>query len=223
MEDRRTLASQVFDQLYEDIVSMKLLPGTKLSEVEVARKFGVSPQPVRDAFHRLSNIDLLLVQPQRATIVRGFSLAKIEDARFIRLGVELEVMRRACEIWDESRAAILQKNLEEQKQCVEAINPHGMQSLDYEFHRLICELGGCPRAFLTIKQQKQKMDRLCVLEHDRRVKEHWSILKDHQSIADALKKSSVEKVLTAARNHLDGLDETVKYIHANHIEFFEDE
>lgn len=223
MEDRRTLASQVFDQLYAEIVSLKLLPGTKLSEVEVARKFGVSPQPVRDAFHRLRDIDFLRVQPQRATVVRGFSLSRIEDARFIRLGVELEVMRRACAVWDESRAAKLQKNLDRQKRCVNAIDSEGMQSLDYEFHRLICELGGCPRAFLAIKQQKQKMDRLCALEYDRRVKEHRTILSDHQSIADALKTNSVDQVSTVARQHLDGLDETIEYIHANHTEFFEDE
>jgi DNA-binding GntR family transcriptional regulator len=221
--DRPTLGSRVFEQLYQDIVSLKLLPGTKLSEVEVARKFGVSPQPVRDAFHRLSSIDLLLVQPQRASKVRGFSLSRIEDARFIRLSVELEVSRRACEIWDRSRAATLQKNLEKQKRCVEAVNPDGMQTLDYEFHRLICELGGCPRAFAIIKQQKQKMDRLCVLEYDHRIKELESIMSDHQSIAQALKMNSVDGVLAAARKHLDGLDETIKFIHATHSEYFEEE
>ena len=223
ISDRPTLTSLVFEQLYDDIVSLKLLPGTKLSEVEVARKFGVSPQPVRDAFHRLSSMDLLLVQPQRASRVRGFSLSRIEDARFIRLSVELEVSRRACEIWDKSKAATLQKNLDKQTRCVEAINPDGMQMLDYDFHRLICELGGCPRAFLTIKQQKQKMDRLCVLEYDHRVKELKSILSDHQRIAQALEKKSVDEVLAAARKHLGGLDETIKFIHSTHSEYFEAE
>ncbi len=223
IDDRQPLANQVFEQLYQDIVSLKLLPGTKLSEAEVARKFGVSPQPVRDAFHRLSSIDLLYVRPQRATKVRGFSLSRIEKARFIRLAVELEVSRRACEIWDKPRAVTLQRNLEEQKRCVETVNPEGMQSLDYEFHRLICELGGCPGAYEAIRQQKQKMERLCALEYDRRVKELGSILDDHRSIAEALKTKSVERVLTVARRHLDGLDETIKYIHNTHIEFFEDE
>lgn len=223
MEDRRPLANQVFEQLYEDIVSLKLLPGTKLSEAEVARNFRVSPQPVRDAFHRLSSMDLLLVRPQRATRVRGFSMSSIEDARFIRLSVELEVVRRAFEVWDASRAATLQENLEKQEQCVKAVNPDGMQALDYEFHKLICQLGGCPRAFQAIQQQKQKMDRLCVLEYDFRVKELGSILSDHQTIAQALKSNSVDKALNAARKHLNGLDETIKHIHATHTEYFEDD
>lgn len=219
--DRPTLASRVFERLYEDIASLKLLPGTKLSEADVARRLGVSPQPVRDAFHRLSSMDLLLVRPQKASKVRGFSLSRIEDARFVRLSVELEVSRRACEIWDKSRAAKLQKNLDKQKRCVKTLNGDEMQSLDYEFHRLICELGGCPRAFVVIEQQKQKLDRLCVLEHDHRVKGLESILSDHQSIANALTTNSVDTVLAAARKHLGGLDETIKYIYATHSEYFE--
>lgn len=221
--DRPTLASQVFDQLYEDIASLKLLPGTKLSEADIARRYDVSPQPVRDAFHRLNSIDLLLIRPQRASKVRGFSMSRIEDARFIRLSVELEVSRRACEVWDTTRDAALQENLERQKQCVETRDGDGMQSLDYEFHRLLCELAGCPRAFATIKQQKQKLDRLCVLEQDHKVNGMEAILQDHQSIALALKTKSVDAVLAAARKHLGRLDETIKFIHATHSEYFETE
>lgn len=223
ISDRPTLASRVFEQLYEDIAALRLLPGTKLSEADIARKYGVSPQPVRDAFHRLSSIDLLLIQPQRASKVRGFSMSKIEEARFIRLSVELEVSRRACEVWDLSRDAALQKNLEMQSRCVETRNGDRMQSLDYEFHRLLCELGGCPGAFDIIKQQKQKLDRLCVLEYDHRVKGLESIFDDHQSIALALKSKSVDAVLATARKHLGRLDETIKYIHATHSEYFETE
>ena len=79
--ERRTTTDEVFDRLHEEIVTLELLPGTKLSEVEVARRFGVSRQPVRDAFNRLSNLDLLLIRPQKATEVRGFSIERIARAR----------------------------------------------------------------------------------------------------------------------------------------------
>ena len=49
-------------------------PGAKLSEVEVARRIGVSRQPVREAFNRLATMDLLLIRPQKSTRVRGFSM-----------------------------------------------------------------------------------------------------------------------------------------------------
>lgn len=221
--ERRTTTDQVFDQILEEITSLKLRPGTKLSEVDVARRFGVSRQPVRDAFNRLNGMDLLLVRPQKATEVRGFSLSRIEDARFIRLAVELEVLRRACKVWDETRAKRLQRNLNAQYRCVKATDLDRLRELDYEFHWLISELAGCPNAFSTIKQQKQKVDRLCFLEYDRKVKELASVFEDHRNIAEALESKSVPKVETAARKHLAHLDETIEYIHSVHPEFFEPE
>ena len=48
---RLTTAEEVFRQLKSDIISLRLTPGTKLSEVEVAKVYDVSRQPVREAFH----------------------------------------------------------------------------------------------------------------------------------------------------------------------------
>ena len=94
--ERRTSADDVFDFLFDQINTLQLLPGTRISEVEIARQFQVSRQPVREAFIRLSNLELLLIRPQKATVVRQFSHTKILRARFIRSAVETEVLRRAC-------------------------------------------------------------------------------------------------------------------------------
>ncbi|KKK71856.1 hypothetical protein LCGC14_2909720, partial [marine sediment metagenome] len=70
MWDRRTGVDVVANHLYEEITSLRLLPGAKISEAEIAARFGVSRQPVRDAFSRLENLDLLLIRPQKATEVK---------------------------------------------------------------------------------------------------------------------------------------------------------
>ncbi|MFK7963291.1 MAG: GntR family transcriptional regulator [Burkholderiaceae bacterium] len=218
---RQTTTDEVFGHLYEEIASLALPPGTKLSEADVASRFGVSRQPVRDAFNRLSGMGLLLVRPQKATEVRGFSLSHIENARFIRLGVELEVLRQACQVWDPARANKLAKNLDAQMRCVKAADPDRMRKLDYEFHGLICELAGHPMAFLTIRQQKQKVDRLCMLDYDRKADELQEVFEDHQKIAEALASKSEDALMAAARRHLAHLDGTIRYLHASHSEYFE--
>ncbi|CAN0581890.1 unnamed protein product, partial [Ectocarpus sp. 12 AP-2014] len=50
---------QVFDTIYRAIVSLDLPPGAKISEVDIAGRFAVSRQPVRDAFFRLSKLGFL--------------------------------------------------------------------------------------------------------------------------------------------------------------------
>lgn len=218
--ERRTATDIVFDQLYEEITTLNILPGTKLSESDIAKRFGISRQPVRDAFNRLENLDLLLIRPQRATEVRGFSMELIGHARFVRLAVELEVIRHACTIWDDSKAAILEENLEKQRQCLRDGQADRFHSIDYDFHKLICELGGCSLAFKTIEESKQKVDRLCVLSLDRK-DEFAILLDDHIHIAEALKNRAPEQATDVARAHLARLDATIEQIHTKHTDYFE--
>ena len=217
---RRTSTDAVFDRLHEEIVTLQLLPGTKLSEVDIAKRFGVSRQPVRDAFNRLENLDFLLIRPQRATEVRGFSIEQIMHTRFVRLAVELEVVRQACSIWDEARAEALEENIQQQRQTIADDQQDQFHKLDYQFHRLICELGNCPLAFKTVKECKQKVDRLCVLSLGRE-NECETVLDDHVKLAEALKSGSVKKAHAILRQHLSRLDDTIKDIHLNHSEYFE--
>lgn len=217
---RRTTTDLVFDQLHEEIASLKLLPGAKLSESDIAQRFGVSRQPVRDAFNRLENLDLLLIRPQRATEVRGFSLKRVAHARFVRLSVELEVIRQACSIWNDESAQALDGNLQKQQQSLSNQQPDQFHMLDYEFHKLICELGGHPMAFWTIEECKKKVERLCVLSLDKK-DESAILFDDHQQLAHALKNGSSEDAASVARAHLARLDDTIADIHLTHSEYFE--
>ena len=130
----RTTTDVVFEALHAQILSLELLPGTRISEADVAARLGVSRQPVRDAFNRLSNLQLLKVRPQRATVVSGFSMTEIENARFVRLAVELEVAKLACLAWDETFVATLNGNLERQKAALKSGQIDTFHQLDYDFH-----------------------------------------------------------------------------------------
>ena len=48
--ERRTAVDDIFDYLHDEILSLRLRPGDKISEADIAAQFGVSRQPVRDAF-----------------------------------------------------------------------------------------------------------------------------------------------------------------------------
>lgn len=218
--ERRTTADVVFEQLHKEIVSLELLPGTKLSEAEVARRFGTSRQPVREAFARLGNLDLLLVRPQKATTVRGFSLERVAHARFVRLAVELEVITQACTLWDKTRADTLRQNLDRQRQVLAEGHIDQFHTLDGQFHTLICELAGSAIAIEAILNCRQKIDRLCSLSLANQ-READALLQDHEQLADALEKGAKADAITITRQHLSRLDKTIDEIHRSHSEYFE--
>ena len=219
--ERRTSADDVFDYLYGQINTLKLLPGTRISEVEISRQFEVSRQPVREAFIRLANRGLLLIRPQKATIVRRFSHEKIKRARFIRLAIETEVLRRACAKPLGRNKGKLERSLDVQQKAISAGDIDRFHGLDYEFHRLLCMVAGSAFVFETIADNKAQVDRLCILSLSGPATME-DLLQDHIQIVDGLIAQEESKVLEVIKHHLSRLDDVVAGIRKSHADYFED-
>lgn len=218
--ERRTSVDDVFDTLHEQIVTLHLKPGDRISEADIAAQFGVSRQPVRDAFSRLANLDLLLIRPQRATEVRRFSMRQIEKARFIRASIEKEVLRCAAAHCDASGEARLNDALADQQAAVDAKDVEAFGRLDYQFHEILCGIGQVDYAFEVILEEKSKIDRLCMLgiEKEQRVPE---LLDDHRAIAEAVISHDADAAIAAGMKHLSRLDTTIERITATNANYFE--
>ncbi len=71
-ESARTLADRVFARLQDDIVRGEIPPGSKVSETELAGRYGVSRGPLREAISRLESRQLLVhvvhVGPRAASL-----------------------------------------------------------------------------------------------------------------------------------------------------------
>ncbi len=220
--DRRTSVDDIFDHLHEKISSLQLRPGDKMSEAEIAAAFGVSRQPVRDAFSRLANLNLILIRPQRATVVRGFSLHEIEKSRFVRAAVEAEVLRRAARACDRQGTAMLDRCLEQQREAIRDGDFQKFSVLDYEFHGAICEIAHVGFAFEVISVEKAKVDRLCILSltNEDRMPQ---LFEDHEKIATAIGAGDVEGAVETGMLHLSRLDSTIESIAASNASYFEPE
>jgi DNA-binding GntR family transcriptional regulator len=68
-ERRRTLAEELRLALADDIVRGLLSPGAGLDETELARRFGVSRTPVREAIRQLAASGLVEVRAHRGAVV----------------------------------------------------------------------------------------------------------------------------------------------------------
>src|SRR5262245_66217279 len=67
--NRRTLAEELRLQLADEIVRGLISPGAALDETELARRFGVSRTPVREAIRQLDASGLVEVRPHRGALV----------------------------------------------------------------------------------------------------------------------------------------------------------
>jgi DNA-binding GntR family transcriptional regulator len=217
---RRTSVDDIFDYLHDEILSLRLRPGDKISEADIAAQFGVSRQPVRDAFSRLATLDLLLIRPQRATEVRRFSKLGIVKSRFVRAAVESEVLRRAAMHCDARGAAELDLALAAQEQTMRDNDVDGFGALDYDFHRTLCQIAQTEFVFDVIMTEKSKVDRLCILSLSKgdRIPE---LVNDHRDIAEAVKAHDADKAVEVGRRHLSRLDDTIEQISISNAGYFE--
>ena len=73
-----SLVERIYDELEDRIVSLELPPGAMLSEVTIAREFGVSRTPVGEALQRLAREGLITRAKYRSVFLTddGRSLAK---------------------------------------------------------------------------------------------------------------------------------------------------
>jgi len=219
--DSKTNVETVFSHLYDEIVSARLAPGTKLSASEIARCFGVSHQPVSEVFGRLENLDLLQIQPQKATLVKRFSATKMTSARVVRASVEANVLRYAAQCCNQEGIDRLQSSIFAQRIAVRNNDYEKFCSLDFEFHRELCTVGGVGFAFDVIAREKATVDRLCGLSKNRE-KRLQLLLDEHISITKAVIINDEDAAVRAGQLHLSHLDSVIADIRKEHAEYFDD-
>lgn len=218
--DRRTSVDVVFEYLHDAITKLELLPGDKISEAEIAAKFGVSRQPVRDAFSRLENLNLLLIRPQKATEVKRFSLRAVTKSRFVRASVEAEVLRRAAKYATAADAAVLDDSLAKQAKVANGGTYEAFTKLDYEFHEILCKIAKVEFAFDVISFEKANVDRLCMLSLAK-VDRMEQLIEDHGKIAAAVIAGDATTAVEAGMTHLSRLDATIEAIFKRNPDYFD--
>ncbi len=92
-----TLAEQVFHRLSAAILSGELAPGTKISEPALARQYGVSRGPLREALHRLQERKLITRSANQGPRVVKPSAEALAELFVVREALEGMAARLAAE------------------------------------------------------------------------------------------------------------------------------
>ncbi len=199
----RTVTDQVFDLLYERVVNLSLPPGAKLSEAEVAAQMGVSRQPVRDAFYRLSQLGFIQIRPQRATTVTPISEQAVMQAHFIRSSLEQSCMRVAALKLTPAELDALDALVDRQEKMVTAGRRDAFHALDDQFHRDICAAAGLDFVWALVRDNKGHMDRVRYLSLTYGASTAWQ---EHRQIMAALRARDPEAAAAAMRQHLGRIE-----------------
>jgi DNA-binding GntR family transcriptional regulator len=103
----RTVTESVLHKLRDDIRSGALAPGTRLRQMDVAKRLDVSSTPVREAFTALEREGLVISSAHRGVVVFQPTLADLGEIYEIRIALEVLAIRTAVpQMTDHDRAEI---------------------------------------------------------------------------------------------------------------------
>ncbi|WP_246710358.1 GntR family transcriptional regulator [Martelella soudanensis] len=213
------VGAQLHGILRELILHNDLPPGSRLSESDIAARFAVSRQPVREAFIKLSEEGLLEIRPQRGTFVRRISQAAVMDARFVREAIEADIVKLLAAKPDAGLIEELRLQLAEQREAARTDATRFIK-LDELFHKTLADAAGKARAWALIEGLKVQMDRVRYLSLLR-----FPMVKltaQHEAIVEAIAAGDQVTAEAAARGHLREILSDLPAIFAEKPEFFEE-
>lgn len=185
--------------LRERIIRGELAPGNRISESEIANSFAVSRQPVREAFIKLAEEELLEVRPQRGTFVRMISVAAVNDARFVREAIEADVVKLLATTPDTAIVRDLRQQIVDQRDAI-ADGPAKFIELDERFHRTLAVAAGKTFAWDVLEGLKAQMDRVRYLSLQQFPMQ--KLVGQHADIVETIATGNTADAEAAMRRHL---------------------
>ncbi len=156
------LKDLVMKLLYDEILSLRIAPGSKLNVNQIASSLGISRTPVAEAVASLSEVGFVVSHPgQPGSFVLDLSLTDMIDLYQVRDAVESTAAALcACRANDQV-VRELSLLAEAFKESVDRRDIRGMKDTDMPFHRLIID--SCANPYV-VQSYEQILPRLTMYQ-----------------------------------------------------------
>lgn len=211
----------VYDLLRDEILDLKLAPGSPVDEVQLAERFKMSRTPIREALVRLAGEGLIETLPNRSTMVSNIDFLNLNtffDALVLMYRVTTRLAAQNHRLDD---LAVIRGFHEDYAAAVESRDALAMIATNAAFHAAIAEAGRNPyftSLFRRLLDEGRRILRLYYQSYDdqfpqRFVDEHAEIIAAIEARnleeADRLGKVHAEQIVAQVQklfSHNDKLD-----------------
>lgn len=200
----RTLSERVFDALQTAIVTGDLKPGEKIREPELARRFGTSRGPLRDALRRLEARHLVINRPNSGARVVSLSPRKLVELYEVREALEGMTCRlAAANMTDEEivdLGALLDRHEAEIGESDGSV--YFQQEGDLDFHYRIADACGNELLRSALCEDHYQLMRLYRYKFASRAGRARRAVAEHRQIHDAIRARDSEHAELLMRRHI---------------------
>jgi DNA-binding GntR family transcriptional regulator len=131
---RQSLVEELGERLAQEIMDGRLLPGTRLEEVFLAARFGVSRTPVREALRHLAATGLVQKRPHRGVVVTSITRVQLEQMFEAMAELEAVAARLAALRMSAAEYRALRQMHEQSIELVRRADHRGYEAFNRAFH-----------------------------------------------------------------------------------------
>ena len=195
------MSDRLREAIEEEITTGKLLPGSRLDEAELAKRFNVSRTPVREALNLLLGEGLIQALPRRGAVVTRVPARRLVE--MFEVMAELEVMcaQLTARRMSEDELTAIESAHAACQGAVVARDADAYFYANERFHYAIYTASHNEFLFeqASALQRKLRPYRRLQLRVRNRIQRS---LDEHQAIVDALREGNAEHLVTSVRNHV---------------------
>lgn len=196
--------------LYDDIISLRIAPGSRLNINQLAQSLGISRTPVSEAIAQLAQIGFVTTRPgQSGSFVLDLSLVDMINLYRVRSAIESEAASLCAHAANDATVMELSLLADAFKDSVLKRDFQGMKDTDMPFHRLIVESCGNPYILQSYELilPKLTMYQSSMLEfivHSDSQDNPWSpsVIYNHSSVVSAIRMRMPELARSAMADHV---------------------
>ena len=194
----RTIREQVADRIRTDVLSGRLSEGSSLREQSLARQYGVSRAPIRDALLQLTQEGLLVAKPNCGVKVGSPSGEEIQPLVVeLRRKIEVFALRRVFSKLTDADIDRLDETVQRLRIACETEDLAAVVQQDMALHRYILEATGntdllsmwlpiVSRMFLHYSRHRNMMESY----------------REHAAIVDAIRKKDKRAAIAALKENI---------------------
>ena len=198
---RVSVKDKIYKILEGWIIDGTLLPGEKISDLEIAKHFNVSRTPVREAFHQLEMQKLIESYPGKATIVSAIQTDNLEQYYLPLSVLQGLAAKLACENMTRDSFKELTSLNNKFKAALTSNDLVMTGKYDEEFHKCIIHLSGNPYIIDFCEILNLHVKRLCFLSFKNNIAAEDSVTQ-HEDIIRAFEKKDAELVSTLVEKNI---------------------
>jgi DNA-binding GntR family transcriptional regulator len=134
--DHQPIGARIRNVLLERIIAGEFAPGERLVELQLAREFGSSQAPVREALRELETAGLVTIRPRRGSFVSDYHARTQREIYTVRGALEETAMRLAMPRLRQDHSA-LAEHLEGMREAARVQDLEAIIHHSVWFHRVV--------------------------------------------------------------------------------------